>query len=249
MKRTLLIGLIFLAAACKEKQHRNLSAQEIVDRSIEVAGGDRYGHSSVSFRFRDRTYTMDSYTGHRLLKRITETDTAVVTDIKEGNEFRRLLNDSLVRVPDTMAVKYANSVNSVHYFAYLPYGLNDRAVNKELLGEATLNGKSYYKIRVTFDRQGGGSDYDDVFLYWINRDTFTPDFLAYEYHTDGGGIRFREAYNERYVNGIRFVDYHNYMAEEGSDLLKLDSLFRAGSLKWLSDIELEDIRVSPGNYN
>lgn len=244
-----MISLLFLATACKEKKHPGLNAQEIVDRSIEAAGGDRYGRSAVSFVFRGRTYTMESYSGRRLLKRITVTDTAVVTDIKEGNEFRRLMNDSLVQVPDTMAVKYANSVNSVHYFAYLPYGLNDKAVNKELLGEATLDGKSYYKIRVTFDRLGGGSDYEDVFIYWINKETFAVDFLAYEYHTDGGGIRFREAYNERYVNGIRFADHHNYQAETGTDLLQLDSLFLTGSLTWLSDIELEDIRVSPGNYN
>lgn len=92
-----------------------------------------------------------------------------------------------------MALKYYNSVNSVHYFAYLPQGLNDKAVQKELLGEVVLKGEPYYKVRVTFAQEGGGNDYEDVFIYWFHKQKFTMDYLAYEFHVDGGGMRFREA--------------------------------------------------------
>ena len=113
---------------------------------------------------------------------------------------------------DSIANVYANSVNSVHYFANLPYGLNDPAVNKEFLGEVAIKDKEYYKIKVTFDQKGGGKDYEDIYLYWFNKETFKPDYLAYKFYVDGGGIRFRVAYNERYLGGIRFVDYENYEA-------------------------------------
>ena len=39
----------------------------------------------------------------------------------------------------------------------------------------------------------------------------TTQFGTYSYiESDGIGLRFREAFNERYINGIRFVDYNNY---------------------------------------
>ena len=206
-------------------------------------------NSMISFNFRDRKYILEPTLQGRVMKRITTTDTAVVTDIKKPGGFQRLVNDHPVNVPDTMAVKYSNSINSVHYFAYLPYGLNDRAVNKELLGEVELQGKHYYKVRVTFDQEGGGKDYEDVFLYWFNKDTFKADYLAYTYGVDGGGVRFREAYNERYIEGIRFVDYLNYEPSVEVPLMQIDSLYLAKGLHLLSRIELKDIQVSPGSYN
>jgi hypothetical protein len=160
-----------------------------------------------------------------------------------------MIRDSLVAVPDSMARKYSNSINSVHYFAYLPFGLNDAAVNKRLLGEIEINGNMYYKLEVTFDQEGGGKDYEDVYIYWINKKTLKPDYLAYEFHVDGGGVRFREAYNERYINGIRFVDYRNYEPLDQVSVRETDSLFTAGKLLLLSHIELGDIEVNPGSYN
>jgi hypothetical protein len=144
-----------------------------------------------------------------------------------------------------MAVKYTASVNTVHYFALLPYGLNDAAVNKSSLGEVTIKNKVYHKIKVTFSQEGGGEDYEDVFVYWIDAETFKADYIAYSYiEDDGVGIRFREAYNERMVNGLRFVDYNNYKSEDATmDLLGLDKAFESGSLKLLSKIELENIVV------
>ncbi|NNJ88175.1 MAG: deoxyribose-phosphate aldolase, partial [Eudoraea sp.] len=123
------------------------------------------------------------------------------------------------------------------------------AVQKELLGKNQIKGKDYYKIKVTFDQQGGGNDYEDVYLYWIDQKTYKPTYLAYEFHVNGGGLRFREAYNERYVEGIRFVDYYNYKPKGEARITRLDALYENGELELLSDIELENIVVSPGNYN
>ena len=87
--------------------------------------------------------------------------------------------------------------------------------------------------------------YEDEYLYWIDDQEFTVDYLAYNYHTDGGGVRFRKAVNPRTVEGIRFVDYENYSYEDKDvKLTKLDSLFEAGKLKQFSIIKNEDIKVS-----
>src|SRR5690606_31656644 len=153
---------------------------------------------------------------------------------------------ALVELPDTTATKYANSVNSVHYFVRLPQGLNDKAVNKELLEPESIGGKQYHKIKVTFDQEGGGDDFQDTYLYWIDVETFEVDYLAYDFHVNGGGQRFRKAYNPRMLEGIRFVDYENYLPpQKGTSLMDIGQLFDRGKLKLLSKIELTDITVEP----
>lgn len=249
MKLLPVLCLLACFTACRDKTVHRPDAQEIVDVAIEKAGGDRYNNSEISFRFRDRMYRKEKSDEGALMKRITVMDSDTVTDILSGTGFKRLVNNTLVTVADTMAVKYSNSINSVFYFAYLPYGLNDRAVNKEYIGIAQIGGTSYYKIRVTFDREGGGKDYEDVYVYWFNMQTSKPDYLAYDYHVDGGGSRFRKAYNERYVEGIRFVDYYNYAPSERTDPAKLDKLYEEGKLNLLSNIELRNIEVISDSYN
>lgn len=222
-------------------------AQDIVDRAIEVSGGELYKNSRISFDFRGYHYKMEPHSRNRVLKRIRIIETDTITDIKEGENFKRLLNDSLVTVPDSMAIRYSNSINSVHYFAYLPFGLNDPAVNKKLLGEVEVDGLPYYEIQVTFDRKGGGKDYEDVYVYWFNKKTFKPDYLAYSFESDGGGLRFRKAFNERYVGGIRFVDYYNFRTDRELHPSVLDSIYMAGKLEILSKIELRNIEVNRDN--
>ena len=241
---------IVVMVSCRNQRRPELTSQSIIDSSIAVSGGERYKNTIRSFRFRDRSYISEKYQWEKSSEKNLKNDTASIIDVLTNQRLQRYVNDGLVQLHDTLANKYANSVNSVHYFADLPYGLNDQAVNKELLGEATIKGKDYYKVKVTFDEEGGGDDFDDTYVYWFNKETFKPDYLAYEFHVDGGGMRFREAYNERYVNGIRFVDYNNYKTKDmKTPILKIDSLFKAGSLELLSKIELKEVQVSQGNYN
>jgi len=250
MKYLTLLLAALTVLACRESQEPALTAGEIVERAIEVAGGDRYRTSRIEFDFRGRHYVSYRENGKRILQRLTPTDTALIEDTRIGGDrFERRIGDSLLVLPDSLSRKYSNSVNSVHYFAYLPYGLDGPAVHKELLGTVSINGREYYKVRVTFSEQGGGDDYEDVFVYWFNTQTFRPDYLAYLYHTDGGGLRLREAFNDREVGGIRFSDYRNYKPRAEAPVTALDSLFLKGGMEELSVIELEDLQVSPGSYN
>jgi len=246
--------LIFLMGAlsvlaCRESGEPALSADQIVARAIEVAGGDRYRTSRIEFDFRGLHYVSYRENGKRVLERLTQTDSALIRDTRVGESFQRYVGDSLLILPDSMSRKYSNSVNSVHYFAYLPYGLDGQAVHRELLGTVSIGDREYYKVRVTFSEQGGGEDFEDVFVYWFNTQTFRPDYLAYLYHTDGGGMRLREAYNDREVGGIRFFDYKNYKPRVAVPVNALDSLFLKGGMEELSVIELENLQVIPGSYN
>ena len=71
------------------------------------------------------------------------------------------------------------------------------------------------------------------------------DYLAYSYNeADGMGMRFRVAYNERLVNGLRFVDYDNYKPNDSAAALdSLGQAFNNNQLTLVSKIELNAIEV------
>lgn len=249
MNKLYLIAVLLLFISCNEKASEP-TAQEIVDKSIAVSGGENYLNTNISFRFRNIEYSAEGPVNKRMLKRSFQTDSARITDVRSPKGFQRFVNDSPVVLSDSMANVYANSVNSVHYFAYLPYGLNDAAVNKKFLGKVEIDAAEYYKIQVTFKQEGGGDDHDDIYVYWFNTKTYKPDYLAYKFFTDGGGQRFRKAINEREVSGIRFVDYQNYKnAQLDHPIQNIDELYESKALQLLSEIKLENIQVTSGNYN
>lgn len=246
MKHYICILLAILLFNCKEEQ-KPLSAKEVIDQSIKVSGGERFDNSLIKFDFRGINYKSTLTSEAQVLsRRIFKDNGDTIVDFLRGSLFQRYINEVPVQLPDSMKIKYSASVNSVHYFSILPYRLNDIAVNKESLEAVTINGKNYHKIKVTFSEEDGGEDFEDVFVYWVNKDSFKVEYLAYSYdESDGKGLRFREAYNERFINGFRFVDYNNYKPEnDNANLFDLDKAFEAGELKLLSKIELKNIEAS-----
>lgn len=244
MKHFSILFLLLATIACKE-QPKLADAQSIVDQAIVAACNDNCEHATIDFTFRDRCYVSKRQGGRYQFERITHDSTGITRDVLTNDGFERYHNGQPIVVADTMAVKYANSVNSVHYFAQLPYGLNAPAARKTYLGEAVIDGNSYHEIEVRFSEEGGGKDFEDVFVYWIRQDNYLVDYFAYSYATDNGGIRFREAFNPRVIEGIRFVDYRNYKPMSlDVPLQELDAHFMAGDLKLLSTIETEAVGVA-----
>ena len=81
-------------------------------------------------------------------------------------------------------------------------------------------------------------------MYWIGKEDFLVDYLAYSYHTNGGGKRFRVLKEQCSKNGIRFVDYHNYKPLNKSiSLIDIDKAFENNQLQKISEIILKDIKV------
>ncbi|WP_299220601.1 DUF6503 family protein [uncultured Aquimarina sp.] len=241
-KFSFLVVLLFLASFTTVTVQ--FSVEQIVNKTIENAGGSKFDKASIRFTFRGKEYRSVRSNGNYQLERLISGTDGMVHDILNNRGLSRFIESCSVKVVDSMVTKISDGVNSVHYFANLPYGLNAPAVNKELVGESKIKNISYYKIKVTFDQEGGGTDFEDEFMYWIHKENFTIDYLAYKYAVDGGGIRFREAYNPRIINGIRFVDYKNYKTDNlSTSLSRLDVMFENEQLKLLSKIELEDIYV------
>lgn len=250
MLRSVLIVMVLLSFFnCKEKEKQNselASADGIIEKSIDVAGGKLFDHSGISFDFRDTHYKAIRDKGKFQLMRYFKDSLSEIKDVLSNSGFERFKDGEKVQVIDSMVSKYSNSVNSVHYFSVLPYGLDGKAVHKRYLGVSQIKGRDYHKIKVTFSEDGGGEDFEDEFIYWIDKELFTVDYLAYTYkEVEGGqGFRFREAYNPRMVNGLRFADYDNYKPATSTIKFEdFDALFNTNKLELLSKIELKNIEV------
>ena len=238
MKYFITLLLSFLLFNCNDSKTEVIDANKIIDESIQVSGGHKIDTSVIEFNFRDINYKATRLGGKFKLERVFLDSIGEIRDVLSNNGLDRYINESLVNLPDSMATKYSASVNSVHYFAVLPYGLDGKAVNKTYVNKVDIKGKSYHKIKVTFNEEGGGEDFEDVFMYWVNTVTSKVGYLAYSYNEDDGkGLRFREAYNERYVKGIRCVDYNNYKPKDNtSKLEELDKQLIDNKLELLSKI-------------
>ncbi len=242
MRTIFMLFAIFLIS-CKPSETK-LTAQQIIDKTIIYSGADKVANSEITFKFRGKKYWAYRNDGEfRLGNQFTERSENY-SDIVSNHGFQRLFNGKDIKAPDSLAIKFSNAVNSVHYFSVLPFGLNDKAVKKKLLPSSKIKGKEYYKIEISFSEDGGGEDFEDVFIYLIDKEDFLIDYLAYSYHTNGGGKRFRVLKEQCNIEGVRFVDYHNYKPlNKDIKLIDIDKAFENNQLQKVSEIILEDIEV------
>lgn len=242
----IILGLWSLSCNTAGDNQQTDKAQKIIQQAIEAHGGDLYEASDISFTFRKRSYTARREGGTYTYTREFDDTLGQVTDILDNSGFTRLVDGKEVKVGEEMAGRFSQSVNSVWYFALLPFPLADPAVNLEYAGTSRVEGKTYDVVQVTFDQESGGEDFEDTFMYWFDPENSHIDYLAYSYATEGGGVRFRKAFNRREVGGIIFADYHNYKPEnKNTSLAVLDSLYEAGQLEKVSEIVLENVEVEP----
>lgn len=250
----IIASLLIIISSCSGPEKKSSAeidqtkskVQEIVDKAIAFHGMKGLGNAdfSLTFRERDYTYSSDNSGMYEYTRTFTDSTGAVVKDVMDNNGLIRYTNNEETELTEEREAAFIRSVNSVIYFFRLPYGLNDPAVIKEYVGETEIKGKAYHEVKITFQQEGGGEDFDDTFLYWFDKTDHSMDYFAYLYHTDGGGMRFREAINPQRVNGVLVQDYVNLRPEnEKIDIMTIDELYEAGELKVLSEIINEKVQI------
>lgn len=242
MKYLVIAFSLFVLAACSSTTG---DPQQVVDMAIKSHGFNQLIDKEVSFTFRKKQYAVQRNNDQYVYKRAYTDSTGNVEDVLvNSSDLRHKLNAETVQLTEKQEFKIKEAVNSVLYFFQLPLGLNDQAVNKQHIGSDEIKGKQYHLIKVTFRQEGGGTDFQDEYLYWIGTEDYNIDYLAYNYIVNGGGVRFREAINRRTVSGMVFQDYVNYKpADKKTPLEDLSRLFEEGQLKELSRIISQDIKV------
>ena len=185
--------------------------QEIIDQAIIAHGQNLFENATLSFSFRDKQYSARRSDTSYAYTRSFKDGSALIEDMLiNSTHFSRKKNGVSIEVSKEWADKYSRSINSVLYFFQLPYLLNDLAVKKTDQGIKQIKGESYHQIKVSFQIENGGDDFEDEYLYWVNVNNYEIDYLAYNYITDGGGVRFRSAIDKRRVDGLLVQDYINY---------------------------------------
>ncbi|PQJ32427.1 hypothetical protein BST92_11040 [Nonlabens arenilitoris] len=232
-----------LLQSCDNKP--SLNADQIIDKALHAHGSDLLENSVMEFNFRDIAYKATRNSGIYEFTKTRATDSTIVIDILNNETSKRTINKIPQKIADSTMANYASSVNSVIYFAQLPYSLNGTAVYRKLIGEKIIKNQPYYKIKVTFDPNGGGEDHEDEFIYWIHKETFHIDYLAYSYCEEDCGYRFRESVNRRSLKGVTIQDYNNYKESvQDPDLSQMDQLFIDENLELLSEIKLEEVQIT-----
>jgi hypothetical protein len=241
----LLLVIPFILLACSNPK-KSLDAEGIINEAIKSHGLDQVSGKNIEFDFRDKHYTLLREENRYTYTRSFNDSIGFVEDILvNSSDFTRKVDGKILEVDSIWTGKYSSSVNSVLYFVQLPLTLMDPAAMKNYKGIEQIKGKSYHLIEIRFEEEGGGEDFEDVFLYWFDVETFSMDYLAYSYITEGGGVRFREAFNKNEINGVVFQDYINYKPKDKSTPLEeLSALFQEDALIELSRIENVNIEVN-----
>jgi hypothetical protein len=242
--------VIVVAVGCGQQtpQTSNSDAADIIAAAIEYQGKDAIDRIQIEFDFRGRHFSLYRKDGLFQYERLFSDSTGNVRDVVNNNEVFREINGNRVALDSVKHRSVYVDVNSIAYFALLPYPLGDAAVRSRTLGKATIDSVEYHEVEVTFEQAGGGLDHQDRFVYWIREDPAVIDYLAYYYYTDGGGSRFRKAYNRRRVGGVLFADYYNYSAPVDSmfsDVHVYDRFYMSDSLSLVSEINLVNLRAAP----
>jgi hypothetical protein len=235
MKNTLLILLLLWGLlGCKSSSLKDAKSEEIIETAIKAHGGKQYENLKLSFDFRKFKVKIQQ-TPHNFIYLRSTTDTLghrIIDSLNQGNFFRSI-DGKIQELSPKDHDKYKEAVNSIAYFMLLPYKLRDPAVIAKYMGQKTIEGKLYDKVKVSFRKEGGGKDYTDSYCYWFDNQTHLIQFLSYT----NGGPRFRKVKNRTQVKGMVFQDYDNYeILDKNTGPENYDEAYAQGKSKWLSEI-------------
>lgn len=204
---------------------------------------NEFNKKAIEFQFRNYRYSQTQDKQGLVYTRRKNTTPNILDLLHSKNGFQRTLAGEKVALSDSIALIYSESLNSVLYFFRLPLSLKDPGAIKTLMDTEQINGRTYQKVGVYFTSENGGVDHQDTFRYWFDKEIKTLDYLAYQYHTNAGGVRFRVAINRRAIEGLVFQDYENYTAPKNTPLHDLPKMYEEGKLELVSLIANDSITL------
>jgi len=218
------------------------SADSIIKKSIAFYGMDKLDGKTIDFDFRAKHFKVKLNKGEFFYESTYKNDSlGLIKDQLSNHGFVREQNGLVIPLSQKDSVKYAESLNAVIYFAFLPLKLTDEAVRAKILRTVQVKGKDYNQIEVSFDAENGGNHYDDVFYFWFDVKDHSMDYFAYS----KGGNRFRAINGLINSDGLYLQNYVNLESKNNdkSALKDYYVLFEQDKLNTLSYITLKNLSV------
>jgi len=218
----------------------------VVAEAIRTHGGRAFDRIHVRWSFRGVPFEIIRDNGRFRYQRTAPDSLGQAIVEVMGNEGSWIeVGGTRQELDPQRRARLETAVNSVVYFGFLPFKLDDPPVLTTDLGSAMVAGQPYRKILVTFRREGGGPDWEDRHIFWFHETNHTLDYLAYREAAEVETTRFRRAVNRRQVGGILVQDYENYTGDpDVEDVATYDQLFEAGSLRLVSMVEFDDLEIT-----
>ena len=244
-RRVALLATLFAGLVSGCQAGSPAGAAQVVTASIERHGGEAFDRVHLTWDFRGVPFEVIRYEGSFRYQRTVEDELgAPVVEVMQNEGSWIEVNGERRAVDPGSRSRLETAVNSVVYFGYLPFRLDDPPVRAVDLGTGELAGEPYRKIEITFEQEGGGGDWEDRFIYWFHEVDETLDYLAYREAADVETTRFRRAVNRREIGGVLVQDYENYTGDpDVGDVADYDRLFEAGSLRLVSMVEFDNLAV------
>jgi hypothetical protein len=200
----------------------------------------------ISWGFREIPFEVTRDNGvFRYQRTIADSLGQTIVEVMENEGSWIEVNGDRQDLDSRSRTQLETAVNSVVYFGFLPFRLDDSVVQLADLGTVEVDGEPYQKVEVTFPQEGGGPDWEDRFIYWFHQGDRTLDYLAYREAAEVETTRFRRAVNRRMVGDLMVQDYENYTGDpDVGNVADYDRLFEEGALRLVSMVEFDNLAVS-----
>lgn len=241
MRQLLLLVVLGLVACASERPE----GEALLRQARKAHGADRLEHATVEFALDGARFRVER-DGERFAYARTWADRSglVFRDVLTAEGLERTIDGRAVGLGEAARREAATALRAAVYLALLPFSLDGAAEEALVLTPDTLSGQAYERVALPLDRAAPGLDERGRLVLWIHPERHTVDYLAYRYAADGGGARFRAAYEPRTVEGVRFANHYEF----SGDLLEvpvegLGQFYERGELNFLGRVELDSVRV------
>lgn len=252
MRLVPILALVAAVASCERPAPSgDAEALALLDRARIHHGSARLAGATLRFTFRGVPFEAVHDGGRfRYSRTLTDSLGRTVEEVVDNEGAHRVVDGAEAPVDAAEAARITTAVNSVVYFARLPAPLADPAVRARLLTPDRVGGEDYDRVEVTFDREGGGADFDDRYVYWLRQSDGQIGHYAYTYAVTPGdtartatGSRFRVPIRSWREGGVLFQDWRNLSADSLDDLEGYGDLYDARRTFEVSEIVLDDVRL------
>lgn len=158
-----------------EKAHggwNHLRSKNDVEYHYEYRVADGKADISTERYIFENEISFGQYTRHEI--NTLPTENGIVTHFFDGEKTKVTLSEDTIEKERTIAI--AEFVRRANYFWFvMPYKLNDPGTIARYLGTEVHNEITYFKLEVTYDEALTGKEENDIYILYVNKDTYEID--------------------------------------------------------------------------